>query len=189
MRKSIIPIAFLLLISALTVCAEDGAVMPGFLLENMSGGKESLNAVRGDFTGPIIVTFWASWCSPCKKEMPQLQRILESTGSDKLRVVGISLDKPEKINKAKMFVKNKNFGFTYLFDPNGLYGKKKLHIPAVPHLVLLDGENRMVYRHTGYKPGDEKELEVKIAELIGEGVEAVSEKPDGEEGKEPEKSD
>lgn len=189
MKKYLLPTVLILCFAVVRTSAEEGAVMPGFQLENMSGGKTSLDAVRADFSGPIILTFWASWCTPCKREMPKLQHILEAAGPGNLKIIAVSTDKPEKINKAKMFVKNKNFGFTFLFDPNGMFAKKKLHIPAVPHLVLLDGDDRMVYRHTGYKPGDEKELQDKVMDLLGRKPEKENGNTGSIEGVELEKSD
>ena len=175
MKKKILYLICIMLLTAVSVCAED-SVLPSFKLDDINGKPRTLESIRGDSSNPVIVNFWATWCSPCKKEMPELQNLLKKFGKDKLSIIAISVDKPEKISGAKSYVKSKKFEFTFLFDPNKQYSDKKLHIPAIPYLMLLDGENRVVYKHMGYKAGDEVELEKEISRLLGD--ESAEENPE-----------
>lgn len=116
MKKKILYLICIMLLTAVSVCAED-SVLPSFKLDDINGKPRTLESIRGDSSNPVIVNFWATWCSPCKKEMPELQNLLKKFGKDKLSIIAISVDKPEKISGAKSYVKSKKFEFTFLFDP------------------------------------------------------------------------
>jgi peroxiredoxin len=78
-------------IAAGRVAPEPGAIAPPFALETLDGGQVALDDLRGS---PVVVNFWATWCGPCRVEMPDLQRLHEALGPHGLRVIGVNLDEP-----------------------------------------------------------------------------------------------
>jgi len=115
--------------------------------------------------GPIVIAFWATWCKPCRKELPAIQSIYEKYKEDGLTVLAISIDSPRSMSKVKAFVKQSELPYEFLIDPNGEQSTK-LQVKDVPYTLLADTTGNIVYSHRGYREGDEKELDEKIAELI-----------------------
>ncbi len=117
--------------------------------------------------GPVLVDFWATWCKPCLKELPYLQRIHEKYAKQGLQVVAPTIDSPKTESRVKPFIVGKKYTFTVLLDSSqdvfrALQGKG-----TIPYVVAIDRDGNIRYRHTGYRPGDENELERVAAEILG----------------------
>ncbi len=130
---------------------------PDFKLENMKGKQVKLSKFLEE--GLVILDFWATWCVPCKKALPELSRIHEEY--DSVNVVTICTDKPRKIDKAKAYVKSNKYKFKTLFDTN----KKVTNlykVTNIPRTFLIAPDGTILYDHLGYNKGDEKHLEEEI---------------------------
>ena len=112
-----------------------------------------------------IVLFWATWCIPCKKEFPAVQELIKKYPEKKVQVLTISKDTPRSLSKVKAFVRTHDYKFTYLLDPNGEISSKLL-VNLVPTSMLIDQTGKVIYSHTGYRKGDEAELEKEILKLF-----------------------
>lgn len=123
--------------------------------------KEHLNK------GPIVVAFWATWCKPCRKELPAIKEVYEKHKDDGLTILAISIDSPRSLSKVKNFVKKSKLPYEFLVDPNGEQSTK-LQVKDIPYTLLADNTGKIVYTHRGYREGDEKELDEKISELLKE---------------------
>lgn len=111
-----------------------------------------------------IIIFWATWCVPCKKEFPELQALKEKLTDKDLQIIAISKDSPRSLTKVKNFVKTHTFDFIYLLDPDGLESSKLL-VNNVPHTMVVNSEGKVTYNLTGYRQGDEQEIEKALYEL------------------------
>ena len=130
---------------------------PDFKLENMKGKQVKLSEFLEE--GLVILDFWATWCAPCKKALPELNRINEEF--EKVNVVTICTDKPRKIDKAKSYIKSNKYKFQTLFDSN----KKVTNlykVTNIPRTFLIAPDGTILSDHLGYKKGDEKHLEEEI---------------------------
>jgi thiol-disulfide isomerase/thioredoxin len=136
--------------------------MMNFKLQDLSGKTYELNKMLGK--GPIIIDFWATWCEPCLKELPDLSK-LQTKYEDKLTVIAISVDKARKLNQVKREVKSHRYKFITLFDKNGAY-QKKLNIRNIPQTYLLDKNGNIVYHHEGFDKNATKLLENALIKLI-----------------------
>ncbi len=134
--------------------------MPDFKLPDINNKEVKLADLLG--SGPILIDFWASYCEPCKKAMPALQQLVEKY--DSLTVVLISIDAPKDIAKAKSYLKSKGYPFVALFDSEKKLAKK-LNVVNPPQTFILDKTGNIIYSHTGYEPGAEKEYDKLIGEL------------------------
>lgn len=116
---------------------------------------------------PTVVSFWATWCSPCKRELDAIGEIYpdwqDEYGVD---LLAISIDDARATAKIPGMVAAKGWDFTILVDTQQKFGQE-LGFQTIPQTFLLDGEGKIVYTHNGYSPGDEFELEDKIKELVG----------------------
>ncbi|TKJ40837.1 hypothetical protein CEE37_07700 [candidate division LCP-89 bacterium B3_LCP] len=157
--SSILGLALIVTITQVGIAKEAS----DFTLEDIDGELFSLEDYLGE--GPILLNFWATWCTPCKHELPHLQELHERYGEEGFILVTISEDSPKSQSKIKPYVKSKRYTFTVLLDPNnevlGLFQGSSL-----PYQVLIDEDGNIVETHQGYNPGDEKVLEGKIRELL-----------------------
>ncbi|MBK8701767.1 MAG: TlpA family protein disulfide reductase [Saprospiraceae bacterium] len=111
---------------------------------------------------PVIVSFWASWCSPCKRELDAMTEIFpEWQANYGVELLAITIDDSRGLAKVPGIVSSKAWPFTVLADTNQEL-QQALGFQTVPETFLLDGEGNIVYTHSGYNAGDEFELEEKI---------------------------
>ncbi len=136
---------------------------PDFTLPTLEGKNYQLSKNLGK--GPILINFWATWCIPCREEMKKLKEIYQTYEKDGLQILSISIDDPKTVSKVKSYINTNRFPFTVLLDTNNeVFQLYKGTNP--PLSLLLDRNGKIVYEHTGYRKGDEKKLEEKIAALI-----------------------
>lgn len=131
-----------------------------FQLEDLEGSQVSL----ADFQGrTVILNFWATWCGPCKEEMPLLQSYADRYAKD-LVVVGVDYDEPRETVQA--YVDDLGLTFPILLDPGGKIGNQ-YRVRGFPSTFLLDAEGIIRYQHIG--PLTEAQLQAYLANFgVGE---------------------
>lgn len=137
----------------------EGNTAPLFETKDINGKKVTLADYRGKY---VLIDFWASWCSPCIREIPKLQTLHRKySGGKKFEIIGISLDKDE--TKWKTAIKKHNMAWTQVCDLDAWDSDiaKKYNVMAVPHTVLVDPAGKIVALDLR---GDE--LVKKIEELV-----------------------
>jgi cytochrome c biogenesis protein CcmG, thiol:disulfide interchange protein DsbE len=114
---------------------------------------------------PTIVSFWATWCKPCIKELTAIYEQLpdwqEETG---VQLVAVSIDDSRSSSKVAPFISGRGWDFKVVLDVNGDM-KRALNVINVPHTFLYNSDGKLVWQHTSYAEGDEEELYRKIKEL------------------------
>jgi peroxiredoxin len=147
----------LLLAGASLALADEMA--PDFSLPNLDGKAVRLSSLYAK--GPVVVSFWATWCVPCPEEMKHLQRFYEKYSADSLTVLAIAIDGPKTVSKVKPFVMGRRITMPVLLDSNNDV-KRLYRVTAVPTICIVERGGRIAYSHVGYRPGDEVNLEKKI---------------------------
>lgn len=142
---------------------QTGGNAPEFKLENIDGDYVSLKDELG--SGPVLLSFWATWCKPCIEEMTEYKELYENYKDKGLKVLAISIDDERTVAKVKPFAKSKKYPFTILLDSNSDVARK-YYAQNVPYSVLLDKSGKIVYTHLGYMKGDELKMQNKIDELV-----------------------
>lgn len=118
------------------------APAPDFTLEDLSGNLFSLSRMRGR---AVLLDFWASWCGPCRAEMPALERLHREFVGRGLLVVGVNVDEPRET--AARFIEQQGYTFTVLLD-RGLEASMLYGARSLPTLVLVDAEGNVeAYGH------------------------------------------
>ncbi len=140
---------------------------PEFELAMVSGnGKLSLKDYRGKV---VLLDFWASWCAPCKKSLPELQNL--EAKYENLQVVAINID--DNRQNARRFMKKQALDLTVVFDAKKSVAKT-YDISEMPSAILIDRNGVIRHVISGYTKNQIKELEIVIDELIHNRRPAVS---------------
>lgn len=162
--KKIITILIIILSFSFLLSSEktETSKAQDFELENMKGKKVKLSEVYKDKI--VILDFWANWCTPCKKEMIQLDK-LQKKYKDKIQIIAVSIDKARHVSKAKAFIKSKRYSFEVLFDTDNRV-LKMYNVVNPPNTSIITKDGNIVWSHLGYKRGDEIELEKQIIKWI-----------------------
>jgi thiol-disulfide isomerase/thioredoxin len=114
---------------------------------------------------PTIISFWATWCAPCKKELSNYAELYADWQKEfDVEVLAISIDDSRNSAKVKSYINGVKWPFRVLLDPNEDM-KRALNFQTVPFSLLIDGEGRIAYRHNSYVEGDEYVMEEKLKKL------------------------
>jgi len=135
---------------------------PNFTLKSNSGKNVKLSELRGQV---ILLNFWASWCGPCRQEMPLLEKLHKRYSALGFTVLGVNVE--EDPRKAKTLLKDISVSFPILFDTSNKVSKQ-YKVSAMPSTVMIDRNGNMRYLHKGYKPGDEAQYKKWVKKLIKE---------------------
>lgn len=153
-------------IAALCSLAMSTSVMadtaPDFTLPSNSGDNVRLAEQRGQV---VMLNFWASWCGPCRREMPLLDGIYERYKSAGFVLYGVNVE--EENSEAKKLLQLLGVTFPILYDTESKVSSL-YQVDAMPTTVLIDKKGEIRYVNRGYKPGDETKYREQIRELIQE---------------------
>jgi peroxiredoxin len=139
---------------------------PDFTLKDLAGRAWSLSGSLPDKV--VLLDFWATWCVPCVKELPHLQRLQDVYGGKGLQVLTISIDGPDRVAGVSAFVARYGFSFPVLLDTESRVVSVYNPSLVLPYSVLVDRGGVIRYVHQGYSPGDERLLEERILALLEE---------------------
>jgi len=139
-----------------------GQTAPDFALKSSSGENLRLSEYRGDV---VMVNFWATWCGPCRQEMPLLDELYSRYERVGFSLLGVNIDDDSR--KAMNMVSELGVSFPVLFDARKEVSKL-YEVDAMPVTVLIDREGTVRYVHHGYKPGYEDKYLDQIRSLLRE---------------------
>ena len=129
-------------------------------------GKSVNTSTLSNGGKPFIISFFATWCKPCNRELDAIAEVYEDWQKETgVKVIAVSIDQAQNIKKVKPLVENHGWEYEVLLDPNSDF-KRALGIQIIPYVVIVDGKGNIVYKHNGYTDGAETELINKVRELI-----------------------
>jgi thiol-disulfide isomerase/thioredoxin len=160
----------LILVSSLVLAAHGSAAAaslsgpaPNFTLKSLGGGKNlKLSEMAGNV---VLINFWASWCGPCREEMPLLNAMHNKYEPLGFTVLGINVE--DQADSARGFLKDFPVDFPVLLDENNQVSKL-YDVVAMPTTVVVDRDGNLRYLHKGYKSGDEKKYQEMVKKLVRE---------------------
>jgi cytochrome c biogenesis protein CcmG, thiol:disulfide interchange protein DsbE len=146
--------------AALARALEPGDRAPELSGASLDGQAISLATLRGKV---VLIDFWASWCAPCKEEMPFIERLYRRLRSQGLIVVGVSVD-AEREN-ARDFIAQLKVSFPIVHDAKHAIADR-FKPPRMPTSYVLDREGKIRHVHEGWRKEDEREVEQEITALL-----------------------
>jgi peroxiredoxin len=165
----ILQVARLLAVAALAVAAAGAnaavtpsASAPDFTLPSLDGPNLRLQEQRGRV---VMINFWASWCGPCRVEMPHLARLYEKYRGSGFTVLAVNID--ESPQKAASLATQLGMRFPVLLDTDKKVSRL-YDLSTMPSTVLVDRDGRVRYVHRGYRDGYEETYDKQIRELLRE---------------------
>lgn len=167
-------LAFALLISVLSTRAQEPKkgldkvlgekTLPSVTLSDVNGKK--INVADYSKSGKItVLSFWATWCIPCKKELTNIADLYDDWKKKyNLDIVAVSIDDSRNSTKVKPYVEGQRWTYDVLLDVNQDL-KRELNIQTVPFTVVVDKTGKVAFTHSGYVEGDEFVLEEELQKL------------------------
>jgi peroxiredoxin len=139
-----------------------GSAAPSFQLPAAAGNPVGLGDLKGQV---VLINFWASWCGPCRQEMPILEQMYRKYKSAGVTLLGVNVE--PKSADAEGFLKSTPVSFPILFDRESKVSTL-YEVSGMPSTVIVDRKGKVRYIHHGYKPGDESEYMDQIRTLMRE---------------------
>ncbi|MCD8306519.1 MAG: TlpA family protein disulfide reductase [Prevotella sp.] len=152
-------------IAVFALCLNAGAQLPSVSLKDINGKTVDTAQLSNDGR-PFIISFFATWCKPCNRELSAIAEDYEDWQEETgVKLFAVSIDQAQNINKVKPLVDNHDWPYDVLLDPNSDF-KRALGIQMIPYTLIVDGKGNIVYKHNGYTEGAEQEVLEKVRELV-----------------------
>lgn len=137
------------------------ATLPDVTLKDINGKSVNIRAL-GESGKPIIISFFATWCKPCLRELKAIDEVYadwqDETG---VEMYIVSTDQGQDSKKVKPFVEGYGWDYHVLLDPNGTL-KRAMNVQNIPHIFVINSKGQTVYSHVGYTEGGEDEVGRKV---------------------------
>lgn len=159
MRNTLL-ITLILFVLSLSASALAATRVPNFKLEGVDGKTYELKEVAGN-NKLVLIDFWEVSCKPCKKLMPHLQSLYDIYKPAGFQLIVISRDTSLTMTKVKPYVAAEKWTFPVLYDPDQVTSKA-YQVKFSPVTFLINSKGEILFQHSGFKPGDEKEYEKSI---------------------------
>lgn len=150
------------MLATTSLVGASASMAPAFTLPSRGGDNVSLGQLKGRV---VMLNFWASWCGPCRQEMPLLDQMHKRYSALGFTLVGVNVDANSK--DAEEWLSKTPVSFPVLFDRESKVSAM-YDVKAMPSTVFIDRKGNVRYLHKGYKPGDEGEYLNQIRALLKE---------------------
>ena len=160
-------VKFILSLVLLLSCTSLYAQLPSVKLKTLDGKTIDTSTLNNDGK-PFVISFFATWCKPCNRELKaiheQYEEWQEETG---MKVIAISIDQAQNINKVKPLVDAEDWEYEVLLDPNSEF-RRAMGVQMIPHVFIIDGNGKIAESRSGYTDGGEEHLIEKIREMVAD---------------------
>ena len=148
----------------LWTCATWAQALPNVSLKDIQGNAvQTTDLVQEDV--PTVFCFWATWCSPCKRELNNYAELYEDWVTETgVNIVAVSIDDMRSTNRVAPYVNSVGWDYDILLDPNRDFARA-LNVNNVPHTFVVDDTGNVVWSHNNYADGDEYELYEELLKL------------------------
>jgi thiol-disulfide isomerase/thioredoxin len=140
------------------VAWSQNAKMPqNITIKTLDGESVQSSVIQNDGK-PVIISFWATWCKPCNRELNTIKDLYEEWQEETgVKIVAISIDDARTVARVKPHVEGNDWPYEVYIDQNSDL-KRAMGAISVPHTFILNGEGEIVWQHNGYQDGGEEEV-------------------------------
>ncbi|GBU07760.1 thiol-disulfide oxidoreductase ResA [Bacteroidales bacterium] len=166
MRKCFVLSGFLFVFCLGILAQEAGRNnLPAIELKDIDG--KSMNTSNFSNQGkPFIISFFATWCKPCLRELSTIHEVYEDwideTG---VKLIAVSIDDTRSSANVKTLVNGKGWEYEVFLDPNGAF-KRAMNVNNIPHTFIIDGSGKIAWQHTSFSQGSENEMLEVVKKLM-----------------------
>ncbi len=168
MKKQILALGFILISSfcfAQEAQTAQKSLLPSVEVKTLDGKKINIKNLSNNGK-PIIISFWATWCKPCVKELTAIAEVYEQWQKETgVKLVAVSVDDARSSAKVGPLVDGKAWEYEVLLDDNGDL-KRAMNVNEVPHMFIINGNGEIVWQHTSFADGGELEVIQIIKKII-----------------------
>lgn len=141
--------------------------IPSVTVKTLDGQTVNLQEYAKKSGKVIIIDFWATWCSPCKKELDDLAEVYDEWKKKyNVELLAITIDNQRALPKVPGIVESKGWEYT-IFAGNEEAMRNAFNFQTIPQTLVADKKGNIIFEHNGYLPGDEEELEKAVAKAAG----------------------
>ena len=169
MKKTIVYLSVILVLASFI--QSDTRKIPSVDVKTLEG--KSVNSSKFSNDGkPMIISFWATWCAPCKKELNAVAEVYDDWKKETgVKLIAISLDDSKSSSKVAPYVNSKGWEYEEYLDLNSDF-KRAMGVNMPPHTFIVDGKGDIVWQHVGFKDGDEAQYIEVVRKIVkGEKIE------------------
>jgi peroxiredoxin len=135
-----------------------------FTLPDIDGNDVTLSSLLE--SGPVMISFWASWCTPCKEEMKKMNDVYIKYKDKGFTYLAVNVDNQKSVAKVKSYVTSQNFLFPVLLDTEKKVFEAYSGKDELPYSIIIDGSKNIRFVHIGFKTGDEAKITQEIESLL-----------------------
>lgn len=158
-------IVFFALFALLVSFQDNARKVPSIDIKTLEGKTVNASTFSNDGK-PIIISFWATWCAPCKKELNAVAEVYSDWKKETgVKLIAISIDDSRSSNKVSPYVDSKGWEYEEYLDLNSDL-KRAMNVNMPPHTFILDGKGNIVWQHVGFKDGDEEQYIEVVRKII-----------------------
>lgn len=160
-------IGLLFLLVSIAIAHSNAQQLPSIQLKDINGKTVDTQTLSNEGK-PFIISFFATWCKPCLRELNAIRDVYEEWQDETdVKVIAISVDEAQNINKVKPLADRLSWDYEVLLDPNSEF-KRALNVDIIPTVFIIDGNGNIVESRSGYTDGSEEHLIEKVKELLNE---------------------
>ena len=169
MKRMILALVAILMTA--TLAAQNAKLPQNITIKNIDGQSVQSSVIQNDGK-PMIISFWATWCKPCNRELNTIKEVYEEWQEETgVKLVAISIDDSRSASRVKPHVDGNGWEYEVYLDQNQEM-KRAMQVVNVPHTFLVNGNGEIVWQHTSFVEGSEEELIELVRKVAaGESIE------------------